>query len=38
MLYYAFGNDAYANITDEAGRPIPAFGPIPLVGIPTVQA
>lgn len=29
-LYYAFGNRYYCNITDEAGRPLPAFGPINL--------
>jgi hypothetical protein len=29
-LFYMFGNNAYANITDEDGRPIPAMGPIPL--------
>ena len=29
-LFYLFGNNTYANITDEDGRPIPAMGPIPL--------
>ena len=29
-LFYMFGNDTYANITDEDGRPVPAMGPIPL--------
>jgi len=29
-LFYLFGNDSYANITDEDGRPIPAMGPISL--------
>jgi len=29
-LFYMFGNDTYANITDEDGRPIPAMGPIAL--------
>ena len=29
-LFYMFGNNTYANITDEDGRPIPAMGPIPL--------
>ena len=29
-LFYMFGNDTYANITDEDGRPVPAMGPIAL--------
>ena len=29
-LYYGFGNSFYCNITDSAGRPIPAFGPVSL--------
>lgn len=29
-LSYYFGNGAYANITDMAGRPLPAFGPLKL--------
>lgn len=29
-LFYMFGNDTYANITDEDGRPLPAMGPIAL--------
>jgi len=33
-LYYGFGLNPYANIVDEAGRPIPAFGPIELTGRP----
>ena len=27
---YGFGNSFYCNITDSAGRPIPAFGPVSL--------
>jgi len=38
VLYYFFGADGYANITDEAGRPIPAFGPISLADIPEKDA
>lgn len=30
FLSYYFGNGAYANITDKAGRPLPAFGPLKL--------
>ncbi|MBQ7301454.1 MAG: hypothetical protein IJW77_16635 [Clostridia bacterium] len=30
-LFYCFGNQAYANITDAEGRPIPAFGPICII-------
>lgn len=29
-LSYYFGNGSYANITDGAGRPLPAFGPLKL--------
>lgn len=29
-LSYYFGNGTYANITDAAGRPLPAFGPLKL--------
>ena len=29
-LWYAYGCDLHANITDTEDRPIPAFGPIPL--------
>ena len=29
-LYYGQGTDPYCNITDKAGRSLPAFGPIPL--------
>lgn len=29
-LSYYFGNGSYANITDAAGRPLPAFGPLKL--------
>lgn len=29
-LFYFFGNTTYANITDGAGRPLPAMGPISL--------
>ena len=29
-LYYGRGLDPYCNITDEAGRSLPAFGPLPL--------
>ncbi|MGI6263854.1 MAG: sialate O-acetylesterase [Acutalibacteraceae bacterium] len=29
-LSYYFGNGRYANITDAAGRPLPAFGPLKL--------
>ena len=29
-LYYNFGCGTYCNLTDGAGRPIPAFGPIPV--------
>ena len=29
-LSYFFGNGTYANITDAAGRPLPAFGPLKL--------
>lgn len=29
-LTYYFGNGTYANITDQAGRPLPAFGPLKL--------
>jgi len=28
MLHYGYGFDPYCNITDEAGRPLPVFGPI----------
>ena len=30
VLSYYFGNGSYANITDAAGRPLPAFGPLKL--------
>ncbi len=30
VLSYFFGNGVYANITDGAGRPLPAFGPLKL--------
>jgi len=33
-LYYGFGLNPYGNIFDEAGRPIPAFGPVELTGRP----
>ncbi|MDX2051665.1 MAG: sialate O-acetylesterase [Polyangiaceae bacterium] len=29
-LAYGYGNDPYCNITDAEGRPLPAFGPVPL--------
>ena len=29
-LYYGHGYDPYCNITDEAGRAVPAFGPLPI--------
>jgi hypothetical protein len=32
-LHYGYGNDPYCNITDEAGRSLPVFGPIPM-GVP----
>ncbi len=28
LLYYGYGLNPYANITDEAGRAVPCFGPI----------
>lgn len=31
-LWYAYGCDLHANISDAHDRPIPAFGPIPLSG------
>ena len=34
-LYYGFGLNPYANIVDEAGRPIPGFGPVELTGRPS---
>jgi len=30
-LYYGSGVDPYCNITDEGGRSLPAFGPLPMV-------
>jgi len=30
QLYYGYSPTAYCNITDEAGRSIPAFGPLPI--------
>jgi hypothetical protein len=33
MMHYGYGTDPYCNITDEAGRSLPVFGPIPL-GVP----
>ncbi len=32
-LSYFFGNGTYSNITDGAGRPIPAFGPLRLADV-----
>lgn len=32
-LSYFFGNQAYANITDSDGRPLPAFGPLKISDI-----
>ena len=29
-LHYGYGTDPYCNITDEAGRPLPVFGPVHL--------
>ena len=29
-LYYGRGFDPYCNVTDEAGRSVPAFGPLPM--------
>lgn len=29
-LQYGYGFQPYCNITDEAGRPVPAFGPLPI--------
>jgi hypothetical protein len=29
-LFYGHGYDPYCNITDEAGRAVPAFGPLPM--------
>lgn len=31
QVYYGYGLDPYCNIRDEAGRSLPAFGPIPAV-------
>lgn len=28
LLYYGYGNDPVCNITDEAGRSLPVFGPV----------
>lgn len=33
LLHYGFGSDPYCNITDEADRAVPVFGPV-LVGKP----
>ncbi len=33
MLYYGYGTDPYCNITDAAGRSLPALGPVPM-GVP----
>lgn len=33
LLHYGHGVDPYCNITDEAGRSLPVFGPVPL-GLP----
>ena len=30
VIHYGYGTDPYCNITDEAGRPLPAFGPLRL--------
>ncbi len=32
-LHYGYGTDPYCNITDEAGRPLPVFGPL-RIGLP----
>lgn len=31
LLCYGYGPDPYCNITDEADRAVPAFGPLPIV-------
>jgi sialate O-acetylesterase len=33
MLHYGYGTDPYCNITDEAGRSLPVFGPLRM-GVP----
>lgn len=33
MIHYGYGTDPYCNITDEAGRSLPVFGPI-RIGVP----
>ena len=34
VVFYGFGCDPYCNVHDEAGRPVPAFGPLPLSTAP----